>query len=456
MKRGIIALLTAVFLAGVGTATAQLVNLGSKDGLLNFADGNTDFSSAPLFWTGADSTPAVDYSGPSFEFAGVNSDGGGLLLNRAQNTAPDRTQIQTVDADLSFMMAFVVTNPATVGNVEMTWSTYAAGGVQIGLTDQYLILHTDGEATSTGWYAALLDSRSGKTGGNKELAKNVADLTWYDFTPVTAGGTNIVGTLGASVPAATVLGLTHDRVGLYVEQAAPVEAGKNQNHFMPYFAAYELEAKLNTDPSAVAMTFADDTAIMSNAVAVSYSQGPSLASVDVSSITLVNADPGFSVSPASLALVDPAPSSETVHVAYDNNVGGLAKNGTATADLQMIWNEVGSSVNATSTVPVSATYLGATTANIIAAFYSEQTAWKNANAGYLGEADIAMPDVDTAVSGIEWATNKRGSDDTSYGTMLGNAPVNGGAAQGSYGNYNDNKILIAITNNTAAAIELES
>ena len=80
MKRSSLALLTAVLLGSVGIAQAQLVVYDSEAG---YVTANKDFLQQPTSWKdNLDSQPASGYTGPSFSYAGLNSDS--AQLNQAR------------------------------------------------------------------------------------------------------------------------------------------------------------------------------------------------------------------------------------------------------------------------------------------------------------------------------------------------------------------------------------
>jgi hypothetical protein len=203
------------------------------------------------------------------------------------------------------------------------------------------------------------------------------------------------------------------------------------------------------DDLSMTFTAADD--VVTNWLGVSY-QGPT--NVNVSLVSIINeTSTGFSVDPTSFIMTDPQPSNTWVDVIFDNTVAGLLPNESASAEVQVVWNEVGSAASSTSTIPVSVDYLGFAEENVIAAFHSTG-AFRSLTDG-AGVADIAINGIETAVTGIEWGNNAAGSDDTSYGTLLGDAPTIGGAGQMNPGSgYGE--IYIALTNNTQSEVEFDS
>lgn len=243
---------------------------------------------------------------------------------------------------------------------------------------------------------------------------------------------------------------------VYLEGAAGSWIGTFIDNVLVGGTVSDLEPNvLQLNPSdELAMSFPDATDIITNDLEVSYLAGNPPTNVNVSTVSVINdASGAFSVTPTSFVLNDPTPSNQVVEVIFNNNTALLDPNEVATADVQIIWNELGSAVVSTSTVPVSATRLGFLEENVIAAFYSTG-AWSADSSGG-GDADIAINGVDTVVSGIQYGNGGAGSTDTSYGTLLGDAPVIGGAGQMKV-DYNGGHIYIAVTNNTQSPVELDS
>jgi hypothetical protein len=213
----------------------------------------------------------------------------------------------------------------------------------------------------------------------------------------------------------------------------------------------EVESSVTVAPDSLYMSFAAADGVVSNSFAVSY-QGPT--NVNVSAVSIINAtSAGFSVDPTSFLMNDPAPSNTLVDVVFDNNVGNLLPSSSASADVQVVWNALGSASSSTSIVAVSVDYLGFAEENVIAAFHS--TGAFRSLTDNAGVADIAINGIDTAVTGIEWGNNAAGSDDTSYGTLLGDAPTIGGAGQMNPGTGYE-VIYIALTNNTQSEVVFDS
>ncbi len=95
-----------------------------------------------------------------------------------------------------------------------------------------------------------------------------------------------------------------------------------------------------------------------NTATVFYNEGPAHTNVQITAITVANASAvGFStITSLPLTLNDPGPSNATFEVVFDNSTAGLAHKQTATADIVVTWNELGST-NQTTTLPVTATII---------------------------------------------------------------------------------------------------
>jgi hypothetical protein len=208
------------------------------------------------------------------------------------------------------------------------------------------------------------------------------------------------------------------------------------------------------NPVALQMPFTDATSILTNTFEGSYEEGYPVTNVNVSSVSVINdATGGFSVTPASFVLNDPMPSNQVVEVIFNNNDANLTPNQSEIADIQVVWNKIGSSVNSTSTVSVVANRAGFLEEDVIAAFHSTG-AWRADSDGG-GDADIAINGIVTVVSGLEFGNGSAGSSDGSYGTQFGDVQTLGGAGQIKT-DYSDGKIYIALTNNTQSPVELDS
>lgn len=437
MKRGIIPLITAGLLAGVGSAQAQVVEYLRAD---DYSGANHAFFAAfPSYWTGEDSTPTSNYdpSGPTFSIAGLAANG---TFGQKKVHKNGNIQLQSTD-DFEEMLAFDIA-PTNLGIIRINSSTY---GTVVG-DKTYVLVHHSSEASTDGWYAAEVRDETGNTA--LDLTVNIEDLTWHAFTPGATNGAPL-GTIGAAVSLSTVTNSLIDEVGFYADvDCNGTDAGNyGLNDFVAYAYVPEdpfFPATLELNPTALEGSFADATDIITNSFSVSYIEGNPATNVNVSSVSIINDTTfgGFSAAPASFVLNAPAPSNQLVDVIYDNNLGGLLENGVGSADVQILWNEIGSAVVYTSTLPVSVAYQAVNDNNIIALFDQNFTT-----------ADRFLYGMDTAVlSDLDQITGY-GSTDTSYGTKFGNAPIVGGAHPAS---VNDPNIVIAITNNTGFAATLDS
>ncbi|VGO11966.1 hypothetical protein PDESU_00514 [Pontiella desulfatans] len=438
MKRGFVALLAAVFLVGAGTARGQVFVYDSENN--DYVTANKNFVATPTSWQNYESAPASGYTGPSFSYAGVNSESAKPAT--ARFLANDRMQIND-NTNFHYMVAFDF--PASkVKTITTQGSTYGAG---VAGDDTYLILHDSTQGPADGWYATLLHSRT--TVSTFEYTVEVADATWYTFTPSTVNGTVPLGTIGSVVDVSIITGGTFDEAGYY---ANVYDNGLGVlSHYLWSLAVYEPVTTLFLNPSdQITMDFSDAAAVVSNSIAVSYSEGVPPTNVNVSSVSLINpSHAGFAVSPGSFMLTDPDPSNRMVSVVFDNGVAGLSANESATGTVQVIWNEMGSASSSTSTVAVSATRLGFA-ANKVIAIFEDGPFRSPANGGW---ADVSFSGVDALITGIPWGNSDSGSDDTSYGTLLGGAQTRGGTFIVINGNPDP---TVIITNNTGGELELDS
>ncbi|VGO19332.1 hypothetical protein [Pontiella sulfatireligans] len=101
-----------------------------------------------------------------------------------------------------------------------------------------------------------------------------------------------------------------------------------------------------------------DTAV-TNDLTVSYDQGrPGHTNVQITAINILDASTnGFSTTTSPFTLTDPAPSNSTISIVFDNSGGQLGSKDTATANVEVVWGELGGSTNYTETVPVSVQYV---------------------------------------------------------------------------------------------------
>jgi hypothetical protein len=120
------------------------------------------------------------------------------------------------------------------------------------------------------------------------------------------------------------------------------------------------DAELVISPSdELALTFKAPATTANGTVSATYIEGKLLTNVQISAISVINeSDPGsFSHSVVSFPIVIPDPASnETFEVVFSNSVAGLVEGGTATGQVVITWNEIGSTNN-TTVLPVSASLI---------------------------------------------------------------------------------------------------
>jgi hypothetical protein len=432
MKRGILALLTAVFLAGVGTVQAQLVEFDAANN--DYVSANTGFATKPTSWKDWESAPAAYTTGggPSFSYAGVDAAGGTLKQARVQSN--DRFQLQESNIDLHVMVAFDF--PATnVLSLAMDGSTFGPGANG---SETYLLLHDSTQGVAAGWYATLIESNA--LTSTFSVALDVTDQTWHNFTPSTVDGTVPLGTIGSPVSITTITNKTFDQAGYYADVYGDGASG-NHNHYLWYFAAFgpaaAPPAALQLDPTdELTLNVSEASSVVTNSIDVSYTEGPTAADVEITSVSVINQTHGgafANITSLPLTLTSPAPATESVLVEFDNATAGLTPNQSASGIVEIIWNEVGSASSSTSSLPVSAIYpIGVD--SIVAAF--DHT---------FSTADQEFPGVNSVISGGLGLNSTYGSTDTTYGSVLGAAPSSKNAMGASVANPT---VVVAITNTT--------
>ncbi|VGO16437.1 hypothetical protein PDESU_05028 [Pontiella desulfatans] len=425
MKRGIIALLCAVLLAGVGAAHGQVFVYDSENN--DYVTANKDFSATPTSWQNYESAPASDYTGPSFSYAGVNSDS--VQLNQARLLANDRLQMND-NTNFHYMVAFDFPASA-VKTITTQGSTF---GVGVAGDDTYLILHDSTQGPADGWYATLLHSRT--TVSTFEYTVEVADATWYAFTPSTVNGTVPLGTIGSVVDVSIITGGTFDEAGYYAD-VYDNNAGAI-NHYLWSLVVYEPSADASLELGELLPLYVEDASgVVTGTVAVSYVEGIPATNVTISAVSVVDqTHPGAfaNITALPLNLIAPAPATEDVSIEFDNSTAGLSNGQTATGVVQIIWNEVGSASSSTSSVPVSATRLAINQGNTIAIF--DHTG---------STANPALQGLVTRISNGYGTVTGQGSTDGSYGTLPGDARTDGGCYRVS---LTYPVVSVAITNET--------
>ncbi len=119
--------------------------------------------------------------------------------------------------------------------------------------------------------------------------------------------------------------------------------------------------KFNSDNSLAMSLDAPSTAV-TNDISVSYIQGrPGHTNVQITAINIINdtSSGGFSSLTAPFTIPDQEPSNSVISIEYDNNAAAaaLTNKQSATADVEITWQEAGGATNYTETVPVSVSYL---------------------------------------------------------------------------------------------------
>jgi len=403
MKRGIIALLTAVFLAGIGTA--QAVDM-IADGSFETHSGNEpEITSSP--W-----------------FADLNS--GGTRINGTARTGSNAVQWQWYGHISEIGQTLAPTATVKAGEDYELDFWYRLGAYNAGKANtNTLAVSIYTSATHGGPYTLAAT----KTG----IVLSGPDLVYHNYTHTFT-----------AVDLAAV-------VGEYMQ--VRIGQTSNNNFFKLWIDDVSLDGPLPDEGSlvvspaeGVALFLSDASGVESNALDLSYSAGGLGSNMVVSSVSIVDATgPGFSVSPPSLTLTTPEPASEQVWVEFDNGVGGLAPNGTASANVEIIWNDASTTSSTTSTVPVSATLKPFTDDQIIALYEHD-------GIGEGGTGDVVFPLVDAVMAGLGWVNTSGGSSDGTYGTLKGNANTAPScAAVGP-----DVDCTVSITNTTGYDLTLDS
>ena len=436
MKNGLIAL-TVLFLAEIGTAQTQLV---LYDQAANYtSSANKNFSQTPTSWKdNVDSQPASGYTGPAFSYAGVDAGSGTLAIARVATTG--RMQLQD-STNFHYMVSFGIA-ASKVNQIAIDGSTFGAG---VAGDDTYLVLHDSTQTYENGWYAALLHSRT--VAAAFSYTTNVAYMTWHQFTPSIVDGVAPLGTIGSAVDISVITGATFDEVGYYADVYDTT--GAAANHYLWYLAAYAPSANASLELGELAAMYVDDTSsVATGTVSVSYTEGIPPTNVTITAVSVVDqTHPGAFANLTSLplALTSPSPATETISIEFDNTVANLADGETATGVVEIVWNEVGSASSSTSTVPVSATSLAVHNGNIIAVF--DET---------FVNADRKLQGLVARISGGNGADATYGCNDTTYGTLSGNAPTDGGSLK--IQNLSPEMLtpVVVITNNTGSDVVLDS
>ena len=207
-------------------------------------------------------------------------------------------------------------------------------------------------------------------------------------------------------------------------------------------------ASLLTDPSdALSLTVTPETTSVTGTVSVSYIESSSPTNVTITSVSVVDqSHPGAFANATTLplALNNPYPSNEVLAIAFDNSVAGIANGATSTGVVEIVWNEAGQS-SVTSSLPVSAISLAVYDGNIIAIF--DDT---------FNGADRALQGLVARISGGAGVDAAYGCNDTTYGTLPGLAPTEGGSLKILKTSPETLTPVVSITNNTGYDVVLDS
>lgn len=153
------------------------------------------------------------------------------------------------------------------------------------------------------------------------------------------------------------------------------EAGSSSNNTeqVPVILTYSAPpAELNFADSSLELYAVDPATASTGSVAVSYIEATlSPTGIVITAVSFINASHpgafGCLTVPPDLALNDPAPANETLAVQFDAAAGGLSAGETATADMVVIWNELGGA-SMTNELPVSGFYLPPSTGELLVNF----------------------------------------------------------------------------------------
>ncbi|MDZ8119064.1 hypothetical protein [Pontiella agarivorans] len=263
--------------------------------------------------------------------SGDNSEVGldDIVIDDAAATGP-----ATVGLSPDSELVISVTHPATVANNDLV-VTYIEGGAL-----------ADGQIESVNIYSngfSLVGTYS------FPIALSDSDTAQFDiqFDAAAVGVVN-----GASA----------NRIGL-------AEVIWSENGGGTYTNTIALDGDYNNPPfdldigdqvggadQPIIMTMIVPDSAVTNTVAVNYTEGPAHTNAQISSIVFSNATHiGFSADPASFELSDPAPSTTTFNLVFDNSVAGLTHKQSASADMVVTYNELGGP-DQTSVIPVSVSY----------------------------------------------------------------------------------------------------
>lgn len=157
-----------------------------------------------------------------------------------------------------------------------------------------------------------------------------------------------------------VAGLTHNQTATATLDIVWTEVGSglSQTNTISLSSTYsDPEVALVLSPSdELELSFKSPETTAAGTVSATYIQGQALTNVQITAISVVNeSHSGAFTNVTSLPIVIPDPASnETFEIAFDNSVAGLAEAATATGQVIVTWNELGST-NRTEVLSVSAT-----------------------------------------------------------------------------------------------------
>jgi hypothetical protein len=157
-----------------------------------------------------------------------------------------------------------------------------------------------------------------------------------------------------------VAGLTHNQTATATLDLVWTEVGSgvsNTNEITLSSTYSDPDVALVLSPSdELELSFKSPETTATGPVSATYIQGQALTNVQITAISVVNeSHSGAFTNITSLPIVIPDPSSnETFEIAFDNSVAGLAEAATATGQVVVTWNELGST-NRTEVLSVSAT-----------------------------------------------------------------------------------------------------
>ncbi len=426
MKRSIIALLTVVLLAGVGTAQAAITT-----NLVQDFEGEVPHFI--LRWSG-DALYVPGEQANNTEVLAGFADNQWMICSTAETnngfgkatvlSSKDKPRglIYTITAD-----QFSGANPNAELSIDVTdvWNTgtfYAEvyGIVNPGTSGDSVIYNVLSATPLTATGSGSVSLLGSKTIGG--LADNdVPEVVATHTIPFSYNGTDDIA------------------IALYVVGTTSNKKATFDNVVVTTDDAVSFPASLQLDPSDELVLYVDGaSSVVTGTVDVAYVEGSPATNVTITSVSVVEQTHAGAFVNLSTnlpwTLVSPAPASEQVSIEFDNTTAGLVGGQVATGVVEIIWNEVGSATSSTSSVPVSATYIAVNDSNTIAIF------------DHTGEnGNPRLQGLTAKISGYASTSTSRGSIDGTYGTLSGNARTDSGCYQGT---LNNPVISVAITNET--------